>query len=470
MFECSYLHLRKEHELTESKLFNPATPKTTENSITAPIPVNGGTSEPGNALPPSEMPIDEFKKRVVRAKRREEHLRKKIDKARKKGKQNWLRLPIHRYLNSHDVKLAVLVDRWNKKRRRKVLNSKLLLTLVQQIDPFNKCGEQVTVNIRPKNSDSEDWGRPILSFRLVESTHQEMLRRVMANGMRKTTNQQYSSRRGRPKAIKEVKKHLADGFVHVIEADIKSCYASYDKSKLPELFQPIPGKVIQEILVPELMGRLVLHKESPLIVSQPMLNAPLDVLWENADPVFVQARLGLMQGSVASPLASDILLTQVMQGMADAPGKVVNYADNFALMAKTQNDVMSMFQTLRSLLKDHPAGPLSLKNEWETSKTNGYFEFLGYDIMIGKFSIYFEPTMDNYQKFHEEVNRQYKRILTKTLSKMRRLKRIKRLREYVRSWTDAFIESPEAQKIRERWNDKLDKVLSSKLLFKSDDS
>ncbi len=448
-------------------MFNPTDLLSTDNTPDNLHNVNGGKAKTVLASVNQTMSEEEFKKLLNRAMRHEQQLRKKIRKARKNGKKGWLRNHVHRYLTSYDAKLTVLVNRIKDMRRGTKLKPNFILSLVDQITLYAGCDEIVKVNVRPKKSGS-DYGRPVLSFGHIERTRQEMLRRVMKDAVKEPCKNQFSTRRGVNRAIRLVKKHLVEGFVHVIEADIVSCYANYDKSKLPELFDPIPAKIIQEVLVPNLMGRLELYKESPLWVSQSDLNAPLAILEQKADPVFLKARCGLMQGSAASPLASELLLAEVMRVMTDAPGPVVNYADNFVLMAKTPNDALTMYKALFVLLRKHPAGPLSLKIEWRTFKDNGCFEFLGYIFEVTEKGFSIEPTNDNRQKFHEQVNREYKRILSKDMSPTRRMARIKELRGYVNSWTGAFIEAPEAVKIRKLWFSRLDTAENSNLLFKSD--
>jgi hypothetical protein len=427
--------------------------------VSMPSSVNCGEKSLSISGPVSWLNEHDFRQALDRARKREKLLLQRILKARDKGKRGWMRYHVNRYLTSHSVKLTVLVDRWHHKKRRKKLNWKLLQSLAQHIDMFEKSDRPVSVLVRPKKSGS-DYGRAVLSFDLVERTRQEILRRVMTRALPPLPSNQFSSRRGRTKAVRQVQKYLDEGSVYVVTVDIKSCYPSFDRSKLPELFHPIAEKVIREVLVPELGGRLGLNVESPITVSLSDLNAPLEQLEQNAPPVFVQARRGLMQGAVASSLASDFLLSPIMRELLDAPGAIVNYADNFVLIAKTPNEAKFIFETLQGLMKVHPAGPLSLKIDGYAFEKGQSFEFLGYRFLWGLDGYVLHPTNDNREIFTKEAKRRFQRIaLSETAGEAK--DRIKRLRNYVRNWTSAFSASDEAKQLQSQWNQRLDNASKS---------
>jgi hypothetical protein len=206
-------------------------------------------------------------------------------------------------------------------------------------------------------------------------------------------------------------------------------------------------------LCPELEGRLELTSIDKVTntISLAILNGPLKELKEKAAEEFVQARLGLPRGSGASPLASDLLLAPVVNAMSGFPGRVVVYADNFVLMAKTYNDVCKMFGTLKSLLEGHPAGPLSLIREWDSHKQGGRFNFLGYEYAIKEGSFDIQPTAENQAKFEREIEKLVARIAKPNLSVLELKQCINRARIYVRSWSRSFKDTNKAHDLEKKW-------------------
>jgi hypothetical protein len=132
---------------------------------------------------------------------------------------------------------------------------------------------------------------------------------------------------------------------------------------------------------------------------------------------------------------------------------VVVYADNFLLMAKTHNEAMSMFNTLKLLLEEHPAGPLSLKLEWDSAK-HPTFEFLGYmfDTVDG---LSITPTDENRAKFERKARNYLRRYQNEHLTLARRQAALKKLKQHIKSWTSAFGCSPQAEAIRQKWEAKI---------------
>jgi hypothetical protein len=91
------------------------------------------------------------------------------------------------------------------------------------------------------------------------------------------------------------------------------------------------------------------------------------------------AQLGLIEGSKVSSFAAELLLAPICEEMtARGVGQVINYADNFLLMAKSNSELRELRNILRKGLHTHPAGPLQVKDLLGIQFSNGPFIFLGY--------------------------------------------------------------------------------------------
>jgi hypothetical protein len=96
---------------------------------------------------------------------------------------------------------------------------------------------------------------------------------------------------------------------------------------------------------------------------------------EDWDP----AQLGLIEGSKVSSFAAELLLAPICEELtARGAGQVINYADNFLLMAKSNSELRELRNILRKGLHTHPAGPLQVKDLQGIQSSNRPFIFLGY--------------------------------------------------------------------------------------------
>jgi hypothetical protein len=93
---------------------------------------------------------------------------------------------------------------------------------------------------------------------------------------------------------------------------------------------------------------------------------------------------GLPQGSSVSPLFAYGLLRPVLEEFERQHGSealLFNYADNFVILAKTTKAMQASSETLKRLLSEHPAGPLTLTTKTAPRPLSQGINFLGYRIM-----------------------------------------------------------------------------------------
>jgi hypothetical protein len=149
-----------------------------------------------------------------------------------------------------------------------------------------------------------------------------------------------------------------------------------------------------------------------------------------------EARRGIPQGSAVSPLVAEMLLAPVLAQLPDC-GIVLNYADNFLIMAGTEKEAVSIRKSLWSALEAHPAGPL-IPKESKLYQSGQVVEFLGHALTVEHSKVRVEPSPRNLSKFKTTFAKALKGVTKKDLSKWQRRKGLTRLRHYLDSWSHAF--------------------------------
>src|SRR6266498_212595 len=172
-------------------------------------------------------------------------------------------------------------------------------------------------------------------------------------------------------AIKHVAQAMKDGFVWAVEMDLENCFWSFDADKVADLL-PLPKEVTEQALlarnlnlVPgnllDLLGGVSggVH-DVPYGSPHTPHFGPACGLGILGAQILAEARRGIPQGSAASPLLAEMLLAPALKQLPTG-GKVFAYLDNFLIMAKSEDDAVSMAKALGCALKAHPAGPLRPK-------------------------------------------------------------------------------------------------------------
>jgi hypothetical protein len=111
---------------------------------------------------------------------------------------------------------------------------------------------------------------------------------------------------------------------------------------------------------------------------------------------------------------------------------VINFADNFAVMARTKREALAIAKALTNAARRSPFGPFELKRVTPLRHVCDGFDFLGYRFKRVAFTPTCRPSEKNEVAF-----------FTKALAIIRRIQRRRagakeRLQHYVRSWAAAF--------------------------------
>jgi hypothetical protein len=115
----------------------------------------------------------------------------------------------------------------------------------------------------------------------------------------------------------------------------------------------------------------------------------------------------------------------------------VCYADNMLVMAKSEEDVVTITKLLWSALLAHPAGHLKPK-PMSHSSPGQPFKFLGHQITWAKTSVSIAPSAENEAEFASRFKKGLAAIRKPECSSGKRKIIAADLRSYVSSWTANF--------------------------------
>lgn len=168
--------------------------------------------------------------------------------------------------------------------------------------------------------------------------------------------------RGCKDALRVVQSALAEGWTHVIDADLKSYFDTIPHSRLVKRVaeKVSDGRVLA--LIDTFLKQGVMEGLS---------------LW--------QPETGTPQGAVISPLLSNIYLDPLDHLMASHGWRMVRYADDFVILCRTAADAEEALATLRAWVTDnclqlHPDKTTTV----DMGETGGGFDFLGYHFQRGR--------------------------------------------------------------------------------------
>ena len=212
---------------------------------------------------------------------------------------------------------------------------------------------------KPGSQEMRPLGIPTVRDRVVQTA----LRMVMEPIYEKDfAAHSYGFRPGRgcKDALRRVTELLAAGYVHIVDADLKSYFDTIPKDRLKAM---IGRKVVD--------GRILALVDC--FLEQGVLDGDREWTPEQGTP----------QGAVVSPLLSNIYLDPLDHLMAVRGFEMVRYADDFVVMCRSEEDAAAALAvvqqwTAQAGLTLHPT-----KTRLVDEREHG-FDFLGYHFEAGK--------------------------------------------------------------------------------------
>lgn len=383
-------------------------------------------------------------KRIDRAINRAEKLEGKVIEAATSGDGTRVHENLRIFLRSYDVAIACMAQAVQRLKRAYRPSNAKIVKLAEEVSVWQPSTETVRLDFKAKNGNTNDY-RPIFVFGLRQQAAQIMAARALTV-LVAPDKDQFLFNGGTTKAIEAVCEALEEGFHWVCETDIKSCYPSFDGEALPDCL-PLAKEVTRSVLLCSSLN-LVSGNFRGLLGKNPWSELEK---WQHADfySDLLAARRGIPQGSIVSPYVVEILLATLIAPLREMGCRVVVFADNIMILAKSESEMSSAVDCLRAALQAHPAGPLHPKvPKW--AEPGEAFDFLGYRIDPNMVPIRVSPSPKNKAKFHSKHQALEDHALATDVPTFARLKRIRNIKRHVKSWTAGFPAWPSRQQFREK--------------------
>ncbi len=257
-----------------------------------------------------------------------------------------------------------------------------MVELAKSINVWENCDEPVQLQLKPKPNNAYEY-RYIFQFGIENQIRQVLVRNAIKAQSEYIQNQ-YLMNGGRDKAIKAVQHHYKQGYKFVQELDVYHCFRSFKMEGVAK-YLSLPKEVTAQVLSGSHLSILYDSYKRTLNYSHDE-DGSFNEFFVAFESDWDEVRSGLTEGSKASPFAAEKLLAYIIEQFPVELGVVVNYADNFLCMSESENGAFEVQKYFRTVLHNHPAGPLKFKTGVKIHRPNEDFEFLGY---------YLEPTFPN---------------------------------------------------------------------------
>ena len=206
---------------------------------------------------------------------------------------------------------------------------------------------------KPGSNEQRPLGVPTVRDRVVQTALLHVLEPIFDVTF---SQHSYGFRHGRGchHALERVEQLLNDGYVYVVDADLKSYFDTIPKARLMDR--------VREKVSDRRILRLV-----ELFLEQSVLEGLRTWTPETGTP----------QGAVLSPLLANIYLNPLDHAVADAGFALVRYADDFVILCKTREDAERALALVRSWVAENELTLHPTKTKIVDARTEG-FDFLGY--------------------------------------------------------------------------------------------
>ncbi len=262
---------------------------------------------------------------------------------------------------------------------------------------------------KPGSQEKRPLGIPTVQDRVVQTALRMLLEPIFE---RDFAAQSYGFRPnlGCKDALRRVDELLKAGYVHVVDADLKSYFDTIPKDRLLAL---VANKVSDRrvlALVEAFLGQQVLEGGQQWTPEH-----------------------GTPQGAVISPLLSNIYLDPLDHLMAEKGYEMVRYADDFVVLCRTPEDAAAALDAVKDWTASAGLTLHPVKTRLVDAQTDG-FDFLGYRFEAGQKW----PREKSLAKFKDTIRAKTKRTTGRSLEMV-----IDGLNPTLRGWFGYFQHSRE---------------------------
>ncbi len=260
---------------------------------------------------------------------------------------------------------------------------------------------------KPGSQEMRPLGIPTVRDRVVQTA----LRMVMEPIYEKDfAAHSYGFRPGRgcKDALRRVTGLLAAGYVHIVDADLKSYFDTIPKDRLKALI----GRKVTD-------GRILALIAS--FLDQGVLDGAQEWTPEQGTP----------QGAVVSPLLSNIYLDPLDHLMAERGFEMVRYADDFVVMCRSKEDAAAALAVVQQWTAETGLTLHPTKTRLVDEREDG-FDFLGYHFEAGKRW----PRAKSRKKFRDTIRAKTKRTSGHSMTQI-----VADVNRTLRGWFEYFKHS-----------------------------
>lgn len=271
---------------------------------------------------------------------------------------------------------------------------------------------------KPGSREKRPLGIPTVRDRVVQTALRFVLEPIFERDFA-THSYGFRPGRGCKDALRRVDQLLKAGYVHIVDADLKSYFDTIPKDRLLAMV----GEKVAD-------GRILALIES--FLNQKVLDGVREWTPEEGTP----------QGAVISPLLSNIYLDPLDHRMEKLGFEMVRYADDFVVLCRSPQDAAAALAevqrwTAQAGLTLHPD-----KTRLVDARDVG-FDFLGYTFKAGRR----RPRKKSQQKFRDTVRMKTKRTTGQSLPHI-----IADVNRTLRGWFEYFKHSdPRTFRITDGW-------------------
>jgi RNA-directed DNA polymerase len=260
---------------------------------------------------------------------------------------------------------------------------------------------------KPGSQEKRPLGIPTVQDRVVQTALRMVIEPIFEKAF---ARQSYGFRPnlGCKDALRRVDELLKGGYVHVVDADLKSYFDTIPKDRLLAL---VADKVSDRrvlALVQAFLEQSVLEEAREWVPEQ-----------------------GTPQGAVISPLLSNIYLDPLDHRMAEQGYEMVRYADDFVVLCRSPEDAAEALAALKDWTASAGLTLHAVKTRLVDARTEG-FDFLGYHFEAGQKW----PRKKSLERFKDTVRAKTKRTAGRSLAMV-----ISGLNPTLRGWFEYFKHS-----------------------------
>jgi RNA-directed DNA polymerase len=206
---------------------------------------------------------------------------------------------------------------------------------------------------KPGSTEMRPLGIPSVRDRVVQTALLHVLEPIFDSTFAENS---YGFRHGRGchHALERIEALLNEGYVHVVDADLKS------------YFDTIPKDRLMDRLRERISDSGVLR-----LVEQFLEQGVMDGLREWTP------ELGTPQGAVISPLLANVYLNPLDHLMAEAGIAMIRYADDFVILCRSREDADQALTKVQHWVEKNGLLLHPTKTKIVDARTDG-FDFLGY--------------------------------------------------------------------------------------------